>query len=240
MRNILVIIKKQLKDTFKNKTILIQFVMFPMLTILMENAVNIEGMEPLFFTKLFSTMFMGMAPLTATAGIISEEKEKDTLRVLMMANVKPWQYLIGIATYVWTICMIGAGVMSTTIPSSLVKTSSAQISESAVASYLSIMAIGFVISTLAGAAIGVFAKNQMTATSLTVPVMLILSFAPMLSMFNDKIEKVARAFFTQQLKITLDKMAFSSLSSTGVIIIIANAAVFTALFVFAYQRKGLE
>jgi len=240
MRNILVIIKKQLQDTFKNKTILIQFVMFPLLTIVMENAVNIEGMEPLFFTKLFSTMFMGMAPLTATAGIIAEEKEKDTLRVLMMANVKPWQYLIGIATYVWTICMIGAGVMSTTISSSLVKTSSAQISESAVASYLSIMAIGFVISTLAGAAIGVFAKNQMTATSLTVPVMLILSFAPMLSMFNDKIEKVARAIFTQQLKITLDEMALTSVNATNAVIIAANAVLFTALFVFAYQRKGLE
>ena len=93
--------------------------MFPLLTIVMENAVNIEGMEPLFFTKLFSTMFMGMAPLTATAGIIAEEKEKDTLRVLMMANVKPWQYLIGIATYVWTICMIGAGVMSTTMNASI-------------------------------------------------------------------------------------------------------------------------
>ena len=240
MKNILVIIKKQLQDTFKNKTILIQFVMFPLLTIVMENAVNIEGMEPLFFTKLFSTMFMGMAPLTATAGIIAEEKEKDTLRVLMMANVKPWQYLIGIATYVWTICMIGAGVMSTTIPASLEKTSSSQTPESAIATYLSIMAVGFVISTLAGAAIGVFAKNQMMATSLTVPVMLIFAFAPMLSMFNDKIEKVARVFFTQQLKTTLDEMALASVNATNAVIIAANAVLFTALFVYAYQRKGLE
>ena len=240
MRNILVIIKKQLQDTFKNKTILIQFVMFPLLTIVMENAVNIEGMEPLFFMKLFSTMFMGMAPLTATAGIIAEEKEKDTLRVLMMANVKPWQYLIGIATYVWTICMIGAGVMSTTIPASLEKTSSSQTPESAIATYLSIMAVGFVISTLAGAAIGFFAKNQMMATSLTVPVMLILAFAPMLSMFNDKIEKVARVFFTQQLKSTLDEMALASVNATNAVIITANAVLFTALFVYAYQRKGLE
>ena len=233
MRNVSVVIKKQIKDTFKNKTILIQFILFPMMTLIFENAVDMKDMPEFFFTRLFAVMYIGMAPLTSTAAIISEEKEKDTLRVLMMANVKPWQYLIGIATYVWTICMIGAGVMSTTIPSSLVKTSSAQISESAVASYLSIMAIGFVISTLAGAAIGVFAKNQMTATSLTVPVMLILSFAPMLSMFNDKIEKVARAFFTQQLKITLDEMALASVNATNAVIIAANAVLFTALFVFA-------
>ena len=233
MRNILVIIKKQLQDTFKNKTVLIQFLMFPILTIVMENAINIEGMEPLFFTKLFSTMFIGMAPLTATAGIIAEEKERDTLRVLMMANVKPWQYLIGIGTYVWIICMMGACVMSTTIPGQVEGTG-------AVVTYLIIMAVGFVISILAGAAVGVFAKNQMSATSITVSVMLILAFSPMLAMFNDKIEKVARVFFTQQLKITLDELSLASVNAANAVIIAANAAVFTALFVYAYQRKGLE
>lgn len=233
MRNILVIIKKQLQDTFKNKTVLIQFLMFPILTIVMENAINIEGMEPLFFTKLFSTMFIGMAPLTATAGIIAEEKERDTLRVLMMANVKPWQYLIGIGTYVWIICMMGACVMSTTIPGQVERTG-------AVVTYLIIMAVGFVISILAGAAVGVFAKNQMSATSITVSVMLILAFSPMLAMFNDKIEKVARMFFTQQLKITLDELSLASVNAANAVIIAANAAVFTALFVYAYQRKGLE
>lgn len=233
MRNILVIIKKQLQDTFKNKTVLIQFLMFPILTIVMENAINIEGMEPLFFTKLFSTMFIGMAPLTATAGIIAEEKERDTLRVLMMANVKPWQYLIGIGTYVWIICMMGACVMSTTIPGQVEGTG-------AVVTYLIIMAVGFVISILAGAAVGVFAKNQMSATSITVSVMLVLAFSPMLAMFNDKIEKVARVFFTQQLKITLDELSLASVNAANAVIIAANAAVFTALFVYAYQRKGLE
>ena len=233
MRNILVIIKKQLQDTFKNKTVLIQFLMFPILTIVMENAINIEGMEPLFFTKLFSTMFIGMAPLTATAGIIAEEKERDTLRVLMMANVKPWQYLIGIGTYVWIICMMGACVMSTTIPGQVEGTG-------AVVTYLIIMAVGFVISILAGAAVGVFAKNQMSATSITVSVMLVLAFSPMLAMFNDKIEKVARMFFTQQLKITLDELSLASVNAANAVIIAANAAVFTALFVYAYQRKGLE
>ena len=233
MRNILVIIKKQLQDTFKNKTVLIQFLMFPILTIVMENAINIEGMEPLFFTKLFSTMFIGMAPLTATAGIIAEEKERDTLRVLMMANVKPWQYLIGIGTYVWIICMMGACVMSTTIPGQVERTG-------AVVTYLIIMAVGFVISILAGAAVGVFAKNQMSATSITVSVMLILAFSPMLAMFNDKIEKVARLVFTQQLRKTVDNMSFDGIGSSGAVILAVNAAAALVLFFIAFRKKGLE
>ncbi len=71
MDNVSVIIKKQLKDTLKNKTVLIQFIMFPAMTLIMENAIKIDGMPENFFTKLFSVMYIGMAPLTSAAAIIS-------------------------------------------------------------------------------------------------------------------------------------------------------------------------
>ena len=64
MRNITVIFLKQLKDTLKNKAVLIQFVMFPLMAVIMENAVKIDNMPEKFFVKLFSVMFVGMAPLT--------------------------------------------------------------------------------------------------------------------------------------------------------------------------------
>ena len=87
--------------------------MIQFMTLIMENAIKMEGMPDHFFVKLFSIMYIGMAPITAVTAIISEEKEKNTLRVLMMANVKPWQYLIGVGFYVWVIRMLGASVMST-------------------------------------------------------------------------------------------------------------------------------
>ncbi|MBR4429956.1 MAG: ABC transporter permease, partial [Clostridiales bacterium] len=192
MQKILVIFKKQLRDTFKNKTILIQFVMFPVLTLIMENCIKINDMPENFFTKLFAVMYIGMAPLTSAAAIIAEEKEKNTLRVLMHANVRPWQYLIGTGAYIWTICMIGAAVMSTGLPS-----------EERLF-FLPVMAIGFVISIIAGACIGIFSKNQMMATSVVMPVMMILSFVPMLAMFNDIIKKGAVVFYTQQLRSIFD------------------------------------
>jgi len=228
MRNIVIIIKKQLKDTLKNKTIFIQFILFPIMTLIMENAVNIEGMPPMFFTKLFSVMYIGMAPITSVAAIISEEKEKNTLRVLMMANVKPWQYLMGVGIYVWAICMAGAGVMA------------AGLGGNHIAVYLCVMGIGFVISIIAGACIGIYAKNQMTATSVVMPVMMILSFAPMLSMFNDNIQKVAKICYTQQLKGILDNMSFENVSGESALIILVNAAFFIVLFCTTYKRKGLE
>ena len=228
MRNAGVIFKKQLKDTLKNKTVLIQFLMFPAMTLLMENAVKIPDMPELFFTKLFSVMFLGMAPITSAAAIISEEKEKNTLRVLMMANVKPWEYLLGVGLYVWTLCMAGAGIMATGLPASDIPF------------YLGIMAAGLVISVVIGACIGVFASNQMSATSLFVPVMMVFSFSPMLAMFNDKIEKVARIFYTQQLRVLMNRMSFEGIKPESILILAVNAVLAVVLFFAAFRKKGLE
>ncbi|MBQ1292981.1 MAG: ABC transporter permease [Clostridiales bacterium] len=228
MHNIGVIIKKQIKDTLKNKTVLIQFVMFPVLTLIFENAINIPDMPELFFTKLFSVMYMGMAPLVAVASIIAEEKEKNTLRVLTMANVKAWEYLAGIGIYVWTICMAGAGVMATTL------------SSGDIPFYLGVMAAGFIISIAIGACIGIIASNQMAATSLSLPVMLIFSFMPMLAMFNDKIEKIAGIFYTQQIRELLGNMTFDGIKTETMLVVAVNALLALSLFFVAFKRKGLE
>lgn len=228
MKNIIVIIKKQIKDTIKNKTVLIQFILFPILTIIMENAIKMDGMPEMFFTKLFSIMYIGMAPLTAMAAIISEEKEKNTLRVLMMANVKPWQYLIGVGVYVWTICMLGAGIMATGLD------------RENVLAYMLIMGAGFVLSILAGACVGIYSKNQMVSTSVVMPVMMILSFAPMLSLFNDKIAKVSKVLYTQQMRLILDNMKLADIKTESAIIIMVNAVIVLALFFIIFRRKGLE
>jgi len=228
MHNAGVIFKKQLKDTLKNKTVLIQFIMFPAMTLLMENAVKIPDMPELFFTKLFSVMFLGMAPITSAAAIISEEKEKNTLRVLTMANVKPWEYLLGVGIYVWTLCMAGAGIMATRLPASDIPF------------YLGIMAAGLVISVVIGACIGVFSANQMSATSLFVPVMMVFSFSPMLAMFNDKIEKVARIFYTQQFRVLMNQMSFEGIKTESILILVVNAVLAVVLFFAAFRKKGLE
>ena len=228
MRNSLIIIKKQLKDTLKNKTVLIQFILFPIMVLIMENAVKMDGMPELFFTKLFSIMSIGMAPLTSVASIISEEKEKNTLRVLTMANVKPWQYLVGVGFYVWIICMLGAGVMASGIK------------KEDIPFYLLIMAVGFVISILAGACIGILSRNQMTATSIVMPVMLVFGFSPMLAMFNESIEKVARFAYTQQLRKLMDDMTPGGIKADGAYILAVNAMLMVVLFFIAFRKKGLE
>ena len=229
MNNILVIINKQFKDTFKNKAVLIQFILMPLIAFLMEKFIKPEDIPELFFTKMFSVMYMGMAPLTAMAAIISEEKDKNTLRVLMMSNVKPWQYLIGVGSYIWMICMLGA--LAFTLNG---------IKAEDTAFYLITMGCGFIISIVAGACVGIFAKNQMAATSLATMLMFVLAFVPMFAQFNDDIKKAAKFIYTQQIRLSLDGMAFSEIQSNGVIILLANAIIATVLFFVVFRKKGLE
>ncbi|MCR5226918.1 MAG: ABC transporter permease [Eubacterium sp.] len=227
MKNIGIIIKKQIKDTMKNTAVLIQFIIFPILTLFMENAIDIEDMPSQYFVKLFSVMAIGMST-TSVAAIISEEKEKNTLRVLMMSNVKPWEYLMGIGIYVWTICMVGAGLMATCVDCE------------DVVFYLGIMGIGYMLSILAGACVGIYAKNQMSATSLAMPLMMILGFLPMLALFNEKIKSIAKFFYTQQIRTILDEMSFDSITRESVIIIVVNMIIVIASFFILFRKKGLE
>lgn len=81
MESVGMILQKQWKDTWKNKAVLIQFVMFPVLVVIMTKLVKIDGMPKNFFVNLFASMYVGMAPLTSLSAVIAEEKEKNTLRV---------------------------------------------------------------------------------------------------------------------------------------------------------------
>ena len=229
MNNIIAIIKKQLKDTLKNKTVLIQFIMFPILTLIMNSAVVIDGMPENFFVNLFATMYIGMAPLTSMAAIIAEEKEKNTLRVLIMSNVKPHEYLLGIGIYVWVICMIGATVICT----------AGGYRPQVSVTFMGIMAIGILASLLAGAAIGTWSHTQMMATSVAIPVMMFFSFMPMLSLFNTTIAKIAKFTYSEQISLMLGQINNLQLKAENIYIIIVNIFIAAALFAITYKKCRL-
>ncbi len=220
------ILWKQIKDTLKNKTILIQFVMFPMMTVIMENAIELQNMPEHFFANLFAIMYVGMAPLTSIAAIIAEEKEKNTLRVLQMSNVKGTEYLLGNLIYIFVMCMLG----------SLVIGLAGGYEGKTLLIFMAVMATGHLISAVLGAAIGVISKNQMSATSLTVPIMMVFSFLPMLSMFNETIAKVAKFVYSQQLHLLLQDIQKPELSAQCLTVLGVNAVVIFAVFILAYRK----
>ena len=226
INHIRAILWKQLKDSFKNKTVLIQFLLFPIMTVIMENAINIPDMPEHFFANLFAIMYIGMAPLTSIASIISEEKEKNTLRVLQMSNVKSFEYLIGNAIYILFICMLGSLVIGL---------SGGYIGQELLY-FMLVMLLGHIISIIVGATIGVISKNQMMATSITVPVMMIFSFLPMLSNFNDSIRNVAKYIFSEQLYLLLNDIKQIEITTESGIILEINLLIIIIAFIINYKK----
>ena len=229
MREATAIFRKQVLDTRKNRAVLIQFIMFPIMTIVMSNAVKVDDMPEFFYLKLFSIMYMAMAPIVSMSAIISEEKEKGTLRALMMSNVSPASYLAGVGIYDLLACLIGTMLMS----------KACGLDDGPWRNYIGVIMIGLLISIVLGAAIGVLAKDQMAATSLAVPVMCIFTFLPMMAQFNDTIAQIAKFFYTQQLYLALTDINNVKIGTEGLIIIAANAIVILAFFVLAFRKEGL-
>lgn len=226
MQNILAIMKKQWKDTLKNKPVLIQFIIFPVMAVIMAKFVEVPGMAPTYFVKLFAGMFVGMSPLVATSSVISEEKDEGTLRVLFMSNVKATEYLLAIGSYVFLLSMAGAGVMCL----------AGGYAGFDAFKFLIILAIGILTSILIGATIGVFSKNQMVATSIMTPLMMVFAFVPMIGSFNEQVQKVSKILYSGQIDYLIGHMESNENMLSSMLIILINAIIALVLFALAYRN----
>ncbi|MBD5488305.1 MAG: ABC transporter permease [Lachnospiraceae bacterium] len=230
MKNSIIIFRKQVKDTGRNLALGIQFIMFPLMVVVMENAIQVENMPPHFFVGMFAVMHIGMAPLNVMAAVISEEKEKNTLRMLFFGSVKPVEYLLGIGGFVFSACMVGSVVFAVV----------GGYGGAEFLRFLLIMAAGICVSMLLGAVIGILTKSQISATTIATPTMMVFAFLPMLAMFNETIAKVADYAYSQQVQLMLNGLASGTGTEPKSLLVIAVSAVIAAgMFIYAYRRGGL-
>ncbi len=231
MKNAATIYRKQVKDTGKNIALLIQFVMFPMMAIVMENAIQVDNLPEHFFVGMFAVMHIGMAPLNVTTAIIAEEKEKNTLRGLLFGGVTPLAYLAGIGGYVFSACMIGAVVFALLGGYHGIE----------FVLFLLIMAAGIMVSMFFGAMIGISSKSQIAAASVMTPVMMVFAFLPMIAMFNETIAKVADFVYSQQIQLLLNDLASRTAPEPKSLAVLALSALIAAgMFGWSYRRCGLN
>ena len=102
--------------------------------------------------------------------------------------------------------------------------------------FMLVMAVGHLISTLLGATIGAFSKNQMMATGISVPVMMVFSFLPMLSMFNETIKSVAKVFYSQQLNLLIGSVQDLKIGTECIVVMGINVVLIGGAFALAYGR----
>ncbi len=226
-RNVTALFCKQVKDTCKNLQVLVLFFVFPVVALVMTNTLPDEAGGAMFFISLFATMHCVFAPLVAAANIISEEKEKNTLRILILSNVTMPEYLIAMGCFIIFLTLL-TGCSFLFMDSAIMEHGF---------SFLGILLMGGLVSASFGMCLGLQSRNASAANALAVPLGMFFSFVPMLASFNESIEKVSRFMYGQQISFFIADL---NPSPSGVAVVAANLALLLGVGVILYRRVRTE
>jgi ABC-2 type transport system permease protein len=230
MRSVKAIFKKQLKDTYRNMIVLVQFFLFPLVAFVMTEMVakTDENIPNTMFVTMMAAIFAGMGLIPLVAGIIAEDRERKSLRFLVMAGVKPPAYLLG----------VGGVMLSVSVIPALAFSFIAEYRGAEFWLFSAVIMSGVAASILIGATIGILSKNQQAATGLSMPIAMVLGFGPMIAPFNDTVARIFRPTYTMQFTVVVESTYTHAWQPFA--IIWANVAVMAILFVAVYGTNGLD
>ena len=80
----------------------------------------------------------------------------------------------------------------------------------------------------------------MTATSINVPVMIILSFLPMISMFNETIKKFSKILFSEQLYLLVNNLEQIKITLETGVIMTCNIVLIILVFLVIYKKNRIS
>jgi len=171
-----------------------------------------------------------MCGVMIMAVLIAEEKEKNTLNVLITSTVSGIDFLTANVLTTATVTIIcNIAVYFIVGARGIVP----------FGSYILITSLGSIAAITFGATIGLLSKNQIVASTIVAPIFLII-LIPVFLRGSFIIDNVLYYFFTEQISIAISELIKGSLSFTRYIIITVNFAVFAVLFVICYRKRGLS
>ena len=212
----------------KNPMVLVMFLVFPAVAFIMTHLVNIDDLPANLFVTMMAAIFAGMGLITSASDVIAEDIERKSLRFLIIAGVKPHQYLIGTGGF-----YLFAGTVA-----SLVFALIGDFTAMETMKFLAVMISGVATSILLGAVIGMLSQNRQSATAMGTPVAVLVGFTPMIAAFNETVAKVAGVLYTQQINVIVND--FSASLYRPLLVILSNIIVLATLFIIAYKKKGLK
>ncbi|WP_448901777.1 ABC transporter permease [Eubacterium sp.] len=223
LRVVRAIISKERTDLFNNKKMLIIMFIFPMLYLL----INLLGMDE--FSNdgaAFVLMHSILVPIQIIASIVAEEKEKGTLRMLILSGVKTIEYMAGILIIVLMFIVFGMIIFD--------QIGAFEKCDNAEGVLISIIAIIF--SMIIGIIIGGLADNQVSVGAISLPVTLIIFFMPVIGMFNEKYEVVGKYIYSG---VMFRVLQGHECSQIGYLSLTINLCILMVVFSFVFKSKRI-
>ncbi|MCL2007937.1 MAG: ABC transporter permease [Treponema sp.] len=215
---------KQMNDLPRNVSITLLFILYPAMSYIMGQVMG----DVVPFVAMFTAMFVGSTPMIAMCNTVAEDREYKSIRFLVIAGVKPLQYLFGLAIF---------AISMSLLPLSVFAYQSGYTGVTLFHFFL-ITVSGCIVSAILGASIGIMSKNVQQATAIYSPVMLLLALMPPIAAVNENIARIGEFIYSYQTFIFMFNPEAGI--NRPLLVIFANLAILLIFFVAVYKKKGLR
>lgn len=231
------LLRKDLKMTLINKNTLIMLIL-PVVFAVMYGYIlpmTKDREATVYFIVICQIMNLAMTPISLLSMMVAEEKEKNTLRTLMLSDVSAEEFLLSkslIALFLMTIVAI--------VDFFLLKGSM---------DFFAMYLIGGTLASLSllfmGAMIGLLCKDQMSTGTLSAPFMILVMLPAIFSTMNSNIHAIAQFLPTTAfIDLVMRQASGLPLVSLEGVMSLAVMIVWVGLcalaFNLVYRRKGID
>lgn len=232
IKRIKTMVKKEIIDHTKNTSIFVLSVI-PLLCALMYRNMDIPGDKLHVSLTFILSVTVAMLTTSIMAILIAEEKEKHTLRTLMMTGLSSMEFLAGkaLVTFVYTNILSIVAFILLKAPMQYLL------------GYILIGVILSIIMLIIGAIVGLFAQSQTQVGIISSPITLSFVMIPLLGLIGIHVGWVSILFpthHTGQLlqRITQDESILSD--PMNIIVLAGWVALALIVFIRVYRMKRFD
>ena len=238
IRRVNALFKKEIKDFGKNVNVSIMCILPIIICFLYSKLMKKDiSTNPMVNVQILTVCISLNISLIATfimGMLIAEEKEKNTLRTLMLSAVSPWEFLAGKALISFVVTEVVNVVLFFIVGMDI----------RYLGKYMIITTLVVLSMLLIGAIIGIISPNQMATGVTGIPVMIIFYMLPMFTKLNDIIKIIVEYLPNHNMNIMLEKMFNGEVLGTASVYSIAVILIWIiiagALFMWTYNKRGLD
>ncbi|MHB9896819.1 ABC transporter permease [Clostridium botulinum] len=238
IRRINALLKKEIKDFAKNMNVSVMYLLPIMFSIiyskLLGNNSSNDVMNRINILILCVGMNISLISSMVISMLIAEEKEKNTLRTLILSAVSPWEFLTGKVLITFLVSEVINIAIFFSIGCDI----------QYLGKYILITTLVLFSMIEIGAIIGIISPNQMATGVFSMPVVMIFFVIPAFAKANKTIEAIAKFLPSYHMNIMIAKLfkgeTFGIESTYSIAIILAWIIIAVIAFAFTYNRRGLD
>lgn len=211
-----------------NKNLAVQILMPYMIVLLYKNFMGATGRE-LMFVSLSMAISMSIGNMIST--IIAEEKEKNTLKTLLLSGVRYYEYIISVLIHPLLITVITMTLFPLLTDTNL---------EGLYLEYIVVMFLTSLAVMLINMCVGLLSATQSKAQINSLPITFIVALLPMFSGMKEELKEVVGYSFMSAYTDFFTKTGFSINDNSIKILLIWNMVLAVLTFVAIKKSKSTE